>query len=44
MENVKNFFENEKNIEDFELEISQEDENELNNELFKSWEQYLMSE
>ena len=44
MENVKNFFENEKNIEEFELEISQEDENELNNELFKSWEQYLMSE
>ena len=44
MEKVKNFFENEKNIEDFELEISQEDENELNNELFKSWEQYLMSE
>ena len=44
VEKVKNFFENEKNIEDFELEISQEDENELNNELFKSWEQYLMSE
>ena len=44
VENVKNFFENEKTIDEFELEISQDEENELNEEFFKDWKKYIMAE
>ena len=44
IEKLKNFFENERTIEDFELEIIQGEEDEINEEFFKNWTQYLMSE
>ena len=44
IEKLKNFFENERTIEDFELEIIQGEDDEINEEFFKNWTQYLMSE
>ena len=44
IEKLKNFFGNEKTIEDFELDIIQGEEDEINEEFFKNWTQYLMSE
>jgi len=44
VEKLKNFFENEKTIEDFELDIIQGEEDEINEEFFKNWTQYLMAE
>lgn len=44
VENVKKFFENEKSIDEFELVISQDEENELTEDFFKDWKQYIMAE
>ena len=44
VEKLKNYFENEKSIDTFELELGQEDENEINDEFFKNWKKYIMAE
>lgn len=44
VEKLKTFFENDKTIEDLELDIIQGEEDEINEEFFKNWTQYLMSE
>ena len=44
VENLKQFFENEKSIDSFDLELAQEEENQLNVDFFKNWKKYIMSE
>ena len=44
VETINNSLQNDKAIDDFQLEINPEDENELNNDFFKNWKQYIMAE
>ena len=44
VENLKKYFQNEKNIDSFEIEIAQDEENYFNDELLNNWKKYVMAE
>ena len=44
VESIKKFFENEKSIDSFELEIAREEEKDLSDDFLKNWKKYIMAE